>query len=115
MTDPIRDAAARKGSADLLILASLEQAGELHGYDLCRHIADQSGGLLTFRAASLYPLLYKLEDAGWIEGRWQQPAGRRRRRCYRLTPQGRRALARKRARWTAFVQALARVAGLTHA
>jgi len=114
MTDPLSDAAARKGSADLLILACLESA-ELHGYDLSRQIADRSEGLLTFRAASLYPLLYKLEDAGWVEGRWRQPKGQRRRRCYRITPAGRRVLARQRTRWSSFVRALSRAAGLTGA
>jgi len=114
MSDPITDAAARKGSAELLILACLESA-ELHGYDLSRRIAERSGGLLTFRAASLYPLLYKLEDRGWIEGRWRQPAGQRRRRCYRLTPAGRRTLASQRSRWSSFVHALSRAAGLRHA
>ena len=61
MGDPIIDAAARKGSAEILILASLED-GQLHGYDIAREIARKSGGLLTFHVASLYPLLYKLED-----------------------------------------------------
>ncbi|HSC26370.1 MAG TPA: PadR family transcriptional regulator [Vicinamibacterales bacterium] len=114
MTDPITDAAARKGSAELLILACLER-GELHGYDICRAIADRSGGVLTFRAASLYPLLYRLEGRGWIEGRWRQSAGQRRRRCYRLTAEGRTALAGQRTRWSAFLRALSRAAGLRHA
>ena len=61
MGDPIFEAAARKGSAEILILASLED-GQLHGYDIAREIARKSGGLLTFHVASLYPLLYKLED-----------------------------------------------------
>ena len=114
MSDPIDDSAARKGSAELLILACLE-SGDLHGYDLSRQIAARSEGLLTFRATSLYPLLYKLEDRGWIEGRWRQAQGQRRRRVYRLTPDGRRVLARQRTRWAAFVRALTRVAGLRHA
>ena len=71
MSDPILDAAARKGSAELLILATLADT-ELHGYDLCRRIAERSGGVLTFRVASLYPVLYRLEDRGWIEGTWRQ-------------------------------------------
>lgn len=114
MSDPILDAAARKGSAELLILACLE-SGELHGYDLSRRIAERSGGLLSFRAASLYPLLYKLEDRQWVEGQWRQPSGQRRRRCYRLTPEGKRVLAKQRTRWTSFIRALSRAAGLRHA
>ena len=71
MGDPIAEAAARKGSAEILILAALED-GQLHGYDIAREIARKSGGLLTFHVASLYPLLYKLEDRDWISG----PLGR---------------------------------------
>jgi transcriptional regulator len=114
MGDPIFDAAARKGSAEILILASLED-GQLHGYDIAREIARKSGGLLTFHVASLYPLLYKIEDRGWIQGRWVEKAGQRRRRYYRLTAEGRRTLAMQRGRWAAFVQALTNAAGLRHA
>jgi len=114
MADPLDDASARKGSAQLLILASLED-GQLHGYDIAREIARKSGGLLTFHVASLYPLLYKLEDRNWISGRWVEKAGQRRRRYYRLTAEGRKVLAAQRGRWSAFVQALTKAAGLENA
>lgn len=114
MGDPIIEAAARKGSAELLILAALED-GQLHGYDIAREISRRSRGLLTFHVASLYPLLYKLEDRAWIAGRWVEKTGQRRRRCYRLTAEGRRVLARQRSRWEAFVGALSDAAGLKHA
>ena len=114
MNDPIANASARKGSAEMLILAALESA-ERHGYELSREIARRSGGLLTFRAASLYPLLYRLEDRGLVEGRWRRVTGERRRRCYRLTPEGRAVLSQQRSRWAMFVRALSRAAGLKHA
>ena len=114
MGDPITEAAARKGSAELLILAMLED-GQLHGYDIAREIARRSDGLLTFHAASLYPLLYRLEDRGWIGGRWIEKSGQRRRRCYRLTAEGRRVLSAQRSRWSSFVLALTKAAGLRHA
>src|SRR5262245_50620688 len=114
MGDPIVEAAAKKGSAEVLILASLED-GQLHGYDIAREIGRRSGGLLTFHVASLYPLLYKLEDRGWISGRWVEKAGQRRRRCYRLTAEGRKVLTAQRGRWAAFVQALTKAAGLENA
>jgi PadR family transcriptional regulator PadR len=114
MGDPIVEAAARKGSAELLILSALDD-GQLHGYDIAREIGRRSGGLLTFHVASLYPLLYKLEDRGWIAGRWVEKTGQRRRRCYRLTSAGRRVLATQRGRWSAFVAALTKAAGLKHA
>ena len=114
MGDPIIEAAARKGSAELLILAALED-GQLHGYDIAREIGRRSDGLLTFHVASLYPLLYKLEDRKWIQGRWVEKAGQRRRRYYKLTAEGRKVLANQRSRWQAFVGALTKAAGLKHA
>ena len=114
MGDPLLESAARKGSAELLILAALED-GQLHGYDIAREIARKSDGLLTFHVASLYPLLYKLEDRKWIQGRWVEKAGQRRRRYYKLTAVGRRTLASQRGRWAAFVDALTKAAGLKHA
>ena len=114
MGDPIVEAAAKKGSAELLILAALEDS-QLHGYDIAREISRRSGGLLTFHVASLYPLLYKLEDRAWIAGRWVEKTGQRRRRYYRLTAEGRKVLAKQRGRWEAFVAALTKAAGLKHA
>jgi PadR family transcriptional regulator PadR len=114
MGDPIIEAAARKGSAELLILAALED-DQLHGYDIAREIGRKSGGLLTFHVASLYPLLYKLEDRKWIQGRWVEKAGQRRRRYYKLTAEGRKVLAAQRGRWSAFVAALTKAAGLENA
>ena len=114
MGDPISEASARKGSAELLILSALDD-GQLHGYDIAREISRRSGGLLVFHVASLYPLLYKLEDREWIQGRWVEKAGQRRRRYYKLTAEGRRMLARQRSRWEAFITALTKAAGLKHA
>jgi transcriptional regulator len=114
MGDPIAETAAKKGSAELLILAALED-GQLHGYEIAREISRRSEGLLTFHVASLYPLLYKLEDRVWIAGRWVEKTGQRRRRYYRLTAEGRRMLAKQRGRWEAFVAALTKAAGLKHA
>ena len=109
MGDPIVEAAARKGSAELLILSALD-GGQLHGYDVAREIARRSDGLLTFHVASLYPLLYRLEDRGWISGRWVEKAGQRRRRFYRLTTAGRAVLGERRLVWRDFFDALDRVA-----
>jgi DNA-binding PadR family transcriptional regulator len=114
MTDPITDAAARKGSAELLVLSTLAEE-ELHGYELSRRIAERTDGLLTFQAAPLYPILRKLEGRGLIEGRWRVVTGERRRRCYRLTSKGRTSLAKQRSRWAAFIQALMRAGGIGRA
>ena len=108
------DRQLKKGSTELLVLSLVEHRAR-HGYEIGKLIETRSRGTLRFNVASLYPLLYRLEDRGWIEGRWRQPAGQRRRRCYRLTADGRRVLAKQRTRWAAFVRALTRAAGLRHA
>jgi DNA-binding PadR family transcriptional regulator len=102
----------KRGSAELLILALLED-GERHGYDLARQIEGRSEGAIAFNVASLYPMLYRLEDRGLIGGRWVERPGQRRRRCYRLTAAGRRMLARQRGLWATFVAGLDRVAGFS--
>ena len=66
--------------------------------------------MLQFHVASLYPLLYRLERKGWIDGRWVEKAGQRRRRYYRLTAEGRRVLRKQRQSWQAFVDAIHRIA-----
>jgi transcriptional regulator len=104
----------KKGSAELLILSAIE-ARPRHGYDIARVIETRSGGAVTFHAASLYPLLYRLEQRGWISGRWTEKAGERRRRLYRLTRDGRRVLAEQRSLWHAFVRAMDRVVGAEQA
>ena len=104
----------KKGSAELLIL-SLLQAQPRHGYDIGRLIEVRSGGTLHFHVASLYPLLYRLEKRGWIQGRWVEKANQRRRRYYRLTAEGQRILTLQRKKWQAFVGAVGRIAGMEHA
>ncbi|HSF17625.1 MAG TPA: PadR family transcriptional regulator [Vicinamibacteria bacterium] len=103
--------AAKKGSADLLILALLEDA-DLHGYDIARRIETRSGGTLSFTLASLYATLYRLEARGWIRGRWVERAGQRRRRYYRITATGRKVLAVQREDWRRFISAITEAAGL---
>src|SRR5262245_6732506 len=104
----------KKGSAELLIL-SLVEARPRHGYELCKLIETQSNGVLTFRVASLYPLLYRLEKRGWLHGRWVEKAGQRRRRYYRLTAVGSRVLEAQRSTWREFAAAINRIAGVDHA
>jgi transcriptional regulator len=108
------DRELKKGSAELLILSLVEDQPR-HGYDLSKLIETRSDGVLKFRVASLYPLLYRLEKRGWIHGRWIEKAGQRRRRYYRLTPAGARVLASQRSTWKEFAAAINRIAGVEHA
>ena len=104
----------KKGSAELLILSLVEDQPR-HGYDIGTLIEQRSGGVLRFNVASLYPLLYRLERRGWIQGRWVEQAGQRRRRYYKLTAEGRKVLAAQRDTWREFVAAIGRITGIEHA
>ena len=99
----------KRGSAELLVLALLEER-QRHGYEIGQLIARRSDGAINFHITSLYPTLYRLEDRGLIEGRWVERAGQRRRRYYKLTAGGRRTLAEQRGVWEGFFAALSRVA-----
>jgi transcriptional regulator len=107
----ILDREMKKGSAELIILSILE-ARPRHGYEISKLIEARSNGQLTFHVASLYPLLYRLEERGWLQGRWVEKPGQRRRRFYSLTPAGRRVLARQRSTWKAFVEAMGLITGV---
>ena len=63
----------KRGSAELLIL-SLVEARPRHGYEISKLIEQRSGGTVRFHVASLYPLLYRLEQRGWLQGRWVEKA-----------------------------------------
>lgn len=106
--------ALQKGSAELLVLAVLDGPPR-HGYEIAQLIEARSDGRLKFQAATLYPLLYKLEKRGWLDGRWVEKAGERRRRFYRLTTDGRATLGERRRLWREFLDALDRVAFVRHA
>jgi PadR family transcriptional regulator, regulatory protein PadR len=99
----------KRGSADLMILAVLEERHR-HGYEIAKLIDDRSGGVLRFHVGSLYPMLYRMERRGWIDGLWLEKAGQRRRRYYTLLPAGQKVLAEQRASWHELLTALQRVA-----
>jgi transcriptional regulator len=105
------DRERKKGASEMLVLSLLE-ARERHGYELAKLIALRSAGALQYGAASLYPLLYRLERRGLLEGRWVEKEGERRKRFYRLTAAGRKELRAQRADWRRFLQAVVRVAEL---
>ncbi len=114
MDSRVLDRELKKGSAELLIL-SLVEARPRHGYEISKLIEQRSDGAVRFHVASLYPLLYRLEKRGWIDGRWVEKAGQRRRRYYRLTAEGRKVLASQRKGWQVFAAAINRIAGVEHA
>jgi PadR family transcriptional regulator PadR len=108
------DRELKKGSAELIILSIVEPRPR-HGYEISKLIETRSEGQLRFHVASLYPLLYRLEERGWLQGRWVEKAGQRRRRFYALTAEGRRVLATQRQTWKTFVQAMNLITRADHA
>jgi PadR family transcriptional regulator PadR len=110
----ILDRELKKGSAELLVLALVE-ARPRHGYEISQIIEQRSDGDVRFKVASLYPLLYRLEKRGWLQGRWIEKAGQRRRRYYRITRAGREVLAEQRKGWERFVAAINRIVEVRHA
>jgi transcriptional regulator len=103
-----------QGTLDLLILRTLA-LGRLHGWGISKRIGLLSSDVLEIGQGSLYPALYRLEERGWIKGTWVEKPDERRRRFYKVTPEGRRVLAQQRKTWEAFVEAVRRVTGDEHA
>src|SRR5271170_4955792 len=108
------DRELKKGSAELLILSLVEHRPR-HGYEISKLIEERSHGVLKFNVASFYPLLYRLEKRGYIEGRWVEKPKQRRRRYYQLTAQGKKVLKEQRNTWIEFVDAIGRITGAEHA
>lgn len=114
VTTKLLERELKRGSAELLILALVEERAR-HGYEIAQLIDSRSDGGIRYHVASLYPTLYRLEDRGLIEGRWVEQAGVRRRRYYKLTKEGRKVLKSQRNVWESFFAALDRVARVRHA
>ena len=114
MGSKVFDRELKKGSAELLIL-SLVEARARHGYEISKLIEARSAGVLKFNVASFYPLLYRLEQRGLIEGKWVEKAGQRRRRYYKITADGRKMLKEQRSMWRDFVNAMNLITGAENA
>jgi PadR family transcriptional regulator, regulatory protein PadR len=106
--------AIKRGTAELAVLSVL-QNGPLHGYEMARRIEQQTKGALRFTLAALYPMLYRMEQRGWIRGGWETSQQGRRRRCYRLTASGKTKLSPLRREWSELFSALRTLAKVPHA
>ena len=104
----------KKGSMEMLILSLLE-ARERHGYEIGKLIESRSDGKLKFALPSLYPALLRLENRGWIKGRWVEKPGTRDRCFYKLTAEGRRVLSSKQETWQEYIAAVNSVMGAKRA
>ena len=93
---------------DLLILRVLAW-GPTHGHNIVKGIERASDEALLIDHGSLYPTLQRLEVRGLITADWGTSENNRKARFYRLTPAGRKALARETSRWERMIEAVARV------
>ena len=96
---------ALKGHLDLLLLATL-RAGPAHGYAVIQELRRRSDGTFDLPEGTIYPALHRLENEGLITSEWSKESGRRR-RMYRLTRSGERALADKQRSWQRFARGVA--------
>ena len=97
-----------RGAAPLAVLTLLGQR-EMYGYELVEALERDSGGLLAMGQSTVYPLLYNLEGQGHVRAHWRSAPSGRRRKYYRITPQGRRWLEAQRTQWETLVRAMGRL------
>jgi len=98
-----------QGSLDLLVLKILSRRPRLHGYAIMSAIQDVSGDVLRVEEGSLYPALHRMEEAGWIRGKWITKDSGQRTRVYELTVAGAKQLDVAQSRWHAVTGAVNRV------
>lgn len=98
---------ALKGHLDLLVLAILAP-GPCHGYGVIEQLRSRSGDAFDLPEGTVYPVLHRLDAAGYLSSEWTEDSGRRR-RLYRLTDKGRTALIEERSAWEEFSAAVGSV------
>ena len=98
-----------QGTLDLLVLRTLDVRGALHGYAITQHIQRGSADLLRVEEGSLYPALHRMEQAGWIRGRWGTTEKNRQARFYAITAAGRRQLAQEQESWERLTDGVSRL------
>ena len=87
-------------SATPLVLAILTK-GDSYGYAVLKRVKQLSGGQLEWTDGMLYPVLHRLERLGHVQAKWGASESGRKRKYYRITPQGRSQLAEQRRQWQA--------------
>jgi PadR family transcriptional regulator, regulatory protein PadR len=98
-----------QGSLDLLVLKILSRRPKTHGYGIMAAIKEASEDVLRAEEGSLYPALYRMEEAGWIRAEWVTKDTGRRARIYELTAAGKKQLAAEETRWSTVTAAVNRV------
>jgi PadR family transcriptional regulator, regulatory protein PadR len=98
-----------QGTLDMLILRTL-LFGPAHGHQIAKHIQRTTDDVLQVEHGSLYPALHRMERKGWIISKWEMAKDRNREfKYYRLTPAGKKQLAREESKWKQLAAAVATV------
>jgi PadR family transcriptional regulator PadR len=100
----------KRGSLELIVLHLLAP-GEAYGYEIVSKLTAGTNGALEITDGTLYPVLYRLERAGFVDVRWDTPARGVPRKYYRLTDAGREELKTLTAEWTRFASAMQTLLG----
>lgn len=95
-----------QGTLEMLILQTLRR-GAQHGYGISQAIRAGSNDLFQIETGSLYPALQRLEKRGLVASEWKTSDHNQRAKFYKLTPAGRKQLAREQSRWSEMVDAVA--------
>ena len=98
----------KRGSLELVVLHLLAP-GEAYGYEIASKLAERTNGALEITDGTLYPVLYRLENAGFVAVRWETQARGVPRKYYRLTDSGRLELEQLRREWMSFADAMAKL------
>ncbi len=102
----------RRGTLELIVLHLLKP-GEAYGYDIVSKLTTETDGVLAVTDGTLYPVLYRLERAGFVQVRWDTPERGVPRKYSRLTPAGLSGLAQLEQEWTTFASAMAKLLNTT--
>ena len=97
------------GTLEMLVLQTLAQQGPMHGYAIGQRIEEMTNRILQIEQGSLYPALYRMQQRGWLESRWQKSELNRRAKFYELTRDGRERLSTEISGWTEFAAAVGRI------
>ena len=101
-----------QGTLALMVLKTLEVLGPQHGYGIARRIEQTSENVLSINHGTLYPVLLKLEQDGSIASEWGVSDNKRKAKFYRITRDGKRALATEQRDWQQATDIMARFAEL---
>lgn len=109
MTQPKSD--VLQGTLDLMVLKTLDSLGSVHGYGIAQRLQQVSSNMLQLNQGTLYPALLRLEQKGWIAGKWGTSDNNRRAKFYSLTRSGRKQLVREAEDWQRVVDVMGRLLG----